>query len=207
MNFNSPKRIKATFLRDIKTEALLVFTRATLEQFFDDIKHKPFKQVYYSTKDYLYVEEILKLLLQELQEYIVSPAYFKYFADNIKYNSSLKVLAKREEPLMVYYDAIIKCMGNSLEKGTPWIPELFIFTLLSEWIIEEEKSIVLFPFLNNINYLSILEIYDKTRIQSNTETRQLILKMYKVSSRIIKCLNNIHYKINTKRISKARYKK
>ncbi|WP_418187265.1 hypothetical protein ACNSOP_08000 [Aliarcobacter lanthieri] len=60
-NMNCKNRVKPKLLRDIKTEALLVFIRTTLEQYFDSIDNG----VYY-----------FELSNKEDNEYIF---YFKEF--------------------------------------------------------------------------------------------------------------------------------
>ena len=46
---------------------------------------------------------------------------------------------------MVYYDTLVKTIESSLPNGSSWIPELVVVALLSEWIIEEEKSTYFYP--------------------------------------------------------------
>lgn len=81
----------------------------------------------------------------------------------------------------------------------------------SEWILEEEKSTILYPFLNNINYIEVLNRYDLVRIEAKEDEdwnkTAAIMSMYKVANDLIYKLKNTTYKINTKRISKSRKKR
>ena len=44
-------------------------------------------------------------------------------------------------------DTLVKTIERLLTNGNSWIPELIVIALLSEWIIEEEKSTYFYPFL------------------------------------------------------------
>jgi hypothetical protein len=100
---------------------------------------------------------------------------------------------------MVYYDSLVKGLERNLNNGQKWMPEFMVICLLSEWIIEEEKSVYLYPFLENINYLSLFNIYEKTKLISFIENKAIIMNMYKISSNLISNLKKCSYKINTKR--------
>ena len=60
--YDCQDRIKPQILRDVKTEALLVFIRTTLEQFFLDIKEEKTNYILGSTED----NDALALILNEL---------------------------------------------------------------------------------------------------------------------------------------------
>jgi len=204
-------RIKPTMLRDVKTEALLVFIRTTLEQFFDETnKRATIKQIG-SKEDSEILLETLQVLLLELQDCVVNSSYLRSVISTSQLNKSMRMIAKKEEPLMVYYDAIVKQIEVSLAQGQIWIPEQLVICLLSQWIEEEKKSITLYPFLQNIDYLSLLERYDKARIQAKQENDfdkiSVTMNMYSVGISLIDKLNKTTYKMNTKRVSKSRNKK
>jgi len=121
------------------------------------------------------------------------------------------MLAKKEEPVMCYYDSIVNQLQKSLLQGQNWIPEQLVICLLSEWILEEEKSTVLYPFLKDIDYLKLLTRYDNVKKDAKEEKdwnkTAAIMNMYKVGSDLIHRLKNTTYKINTKRVSKTRKKR
>ena len=193
------KRVKPKLLREQKTEALLVFIRTTLEEYFEKLDKGQILARIGDDKENILISNTLRNLLLNLQECVVSSSYLRSIIANIHKNATLKILAKQEEPLMVYYDSLVKGLENNLKNGQTWMPELMVICLLSEWIIEEEKSVFLYPFLKDINYLTLLEIYDKTKLISEDSTKRIMMNMYKISSSLILNLSNSSYKINTKR--------
>lgn len=197
-----PNRIKPKLLREMKTEALLVFIRTTLEEYFIKLDNEEIKFQIGDDKDIEFISLSLRKLLSNLQESVVSSTYLRSLIANMHKNSALKMIAKKEEPLMVYYDSIVKALEKKFYNGQYWMPELVVISLLSEWIIEEEKSIFLYPFLEDINYLELLEIYDKTKLNLDEEKREIIMNMYKTSSYLILKLKESHFKINNKRTKK-----
>lgn len=199
-------RVKPKLLREVKTEALLVFIRTTLEDYLEKVRSNQIVFCIGSQEENTYVNELLKELLYHLQECVVSSSYLRSLIANIHKNAALKMVAKQEEPLMVYYDAIIKSLENNLESGRYWMPELVVIALLSEWIIEEEKSVYLYPFLAKIDYVGLIEIYDKAKINLDTQKKEIIMNMYKLSSQLINNLKETHYKVNTQRSKKRRKK-
>ena len=198
------KRVKPKLLREQKTEALLVFIRTTLEEYFEKLDKGAICHCIGNDEENIFISNILRTLLLQLQECVVSSSYLRSIIANAHKNAALKILAKQEEPLMVYYDSLVKGLENNLKNGQKWMPELMVICLLSEWIIEEEKSVFLYPFLKDINYLQLLEIYDKTKLTSEDFTKEIILNMYKISSNLIENLLNSSYKMNTQRKKKRR---
>lgn len=77
--------------------------------------------------------------------------------------------------------------------------------------IRGRKSTILYPFLNNIDYVEILNRYDLLRIEAKEDEdwnkTAAIMSMYKVANDLIDKLKNTTYKVNTKRVSKNRRKK
>ena len=132
-------RVKPKLLRDVKTEALLVFIRTTLEQSFYQIDNVGYNFLLGNDEDNEYVYSTLKKLLIQLEDTVINSSYLRSLIENSHKNATLKVLAKKEEPLMVYYDTLVKTIESSLPNGSSWIPELGVVSLLSEWIVEEEK--------------------------------------------------------------------
>lgn len=203
-NFKCSKRIKPLLLRDIKTEALLVFIRTTLEESFSQIDENGYNFKMQTKEDNEFVYVSLKNLLLDLQETVVNSLYLRSLIANAQKNATLKVLAKKEEPLMVYYDSVVKAIEIKLQNGTKWIPELMVICLLSEWIIEEEKSLHLYPFLANTDYLKILNMYEEIKPISTEEEKEAIMNMYRISTHLITKLKNANYKVNNTRKKKRR---
>jgi hypothetical protein len=201
---NCKNRIKPKLLREVKTEALLVFIRTTLEDYFKRLEKQEIVLTIGDDKENLLVSNILRELLSCLQQNIVDSIYLQNIMENYTKNLMVRKLAKQEEPLMVYYDSLVKGLEKNFNNGQFWMPELMVICLLSEWIIEEEKSTHLFPFLNKIDYLHILNIYEKEKMKVDNERKDIIMNMYKVSSYLISNLKNCKYKMNTQRKSKKR---
>ncbi|QOG13312.1 hypothetical protein FWKOB_09650 [Arcobacter sp. FWKO B] len=195
-------RIKPTLLRDQKTEALLVFIRTTLEQFFAQMELKGPLFDIGKKEDSEYIYSSLKKLLENLQECVINSSYLRSLIANAQKNKSLMMVAKKEEPLMVYYDTIVRAIETKLTNGTPWIPELMVIALLSEWILEEEKSTILYPFLADLNYIELIDKYDMVKYNIDDDKKEVIMNMYKTSSYLIEKLKNAKYKVNIKRSKK-----
>ncbi len=204
INSTCPKRIKPKLLREMKTEALLVFIRTTLEQSFHEIDTNGYQFQIGTQEDNEYVYTTLRILLKQLQECVINSTYLRSLIANSHKNHVLKMLAKKEEPLMVYYDSLIKGIEINLSNGTSWIPELVVISLLSEWLIEEEKSVYLYPFLENVNYMNLINRYDKTKITLEDDKKEVIMNMYRISSDLIQRLKTSTYKLNTTRKSKKK---
>ena len=103
--------------------------------------------------------------------------------------------------------SIVKQIETSLQEGDIWIPEQIILSLLSEWILEENKSLTLYPFLNDIDYLKLLSHYENARNnEKKNSLRENVIEMYKISSSMIKRLKNSKYRVDTSRKSKKRNK-
>jgi len=202
-----PNRIKPKLLREQKTEALLVFIRTTLEQTFKEIDDKGSYTQIGSKEDTEYIYSILKNLNTQLQECVVNSSYLQSIILNSDKSAFFKSLAKKEEPLMVYYDSIVQSISKNLPSGTLWIPELMVIALLSQWILEEEKSVYLYPFLLDIDYLAILERFDNARLEETKDKKEVVMNMYKLSTKLIDSLKNSTYKTNINRKSKTRKKR
>lgn len=196
---NCKNRVKPKLLRDVKTEALLVFVRTTLEQSFHQIETVGYNFRLGNDEDNDIVYSSLKQLLEHLQDTVINSTYLRSLIENSHKNATLKLLAKKEEPLMVYYDTLIKTIEVSLPNGSFWIPELVVLSLLSEWIIEEEKTAYFYPYLKDINYLDLITRYDDSKKELDEEKKTIIMNMYKISSRLIDKLKKAEYKINPTR--------
>lgn len=196
-------RVKPKLLRDIKTEALLVFIRTTLEQNFYDTKNTiGYSFILGNKEDNLYVHNILEKLFIQLKNSVVSSLYLKTLVENATRNPTVKILAKREAPLMLYYSKLVKTLESFLVDGDYWIPELLVISLLSEWLIEEEKTTYFYPYLREIDYLDLITRYDNCRKNLEKEKKEVIMNMYKISSKLIEQLKKVEYKINNNRKKK-----
>jgi len=75
INDNCKNRIKPTLLRDVKTEALLVFARTALERFFVHLDENDLHPTVGTDDDTIYVYNSLKELRDSLQECFVNADY------------------------------------------------------------------------------------------------------------------------------------
>jgi len=194
INFNCPNRIKPKLLREQKTEALLVFIRTTLEQHFkiidnDEIEYPEFG----SKEDTEHIYKELNKLLENLKDCVVNSSYLHSLIENSGKSKVLNMLALKEKPMMVYYDSLAKSIKKNLPSGSSWIPELMVICLLSQWIIEEEKSTYLYPFLNDINYLDLMERFDKAKEDETDNKKEIVFNMYKLSTILIDNLKKCSY--------------
>lgn len=192
-------RVKPKLLRDVKTEALLVFIRTTLEQSFHQIDTVGYNFRLGNDEDNDVVYSSLKGLLEHLQDTVINSTYLRSLIENAHKNATLKILAKKEEPLMIYYDSLIKTIEVCLPNGSFWIPELVVISLLSEWIIEEEKTAFFYPYLKDIDYIDLINRYDNSKKDLDSEKKDIMMNMYKIASKLIDKLKKTEYKINTTR--------
>ena len=70
-------RIKPLLLRDVKTEALLVFIRTTLEDYFRQIENESYYFGLGSKEDNQFVYNELKKLLEKLQDTVINSSYLR----------------------------------------------------------------------------------------------------------------------------------
>ncbi len=183
-------------LEDIKTKALLVFIRATLEQNFSEVENMiGYSFILGNEEDNKFIHDVLKELFVKLKHTVVSSIYLKNLLENSNKNPTATILAKKEAPIMFYYSILVRTIELSLKDGTPWIPELIVVALLSEWLLEEENSTHLYPYLNDFDYVDILSRYDNCRKILEDDKKAIIMNMYKVSSKLISQLKKSEYKI------------
>ena len=60
--------------------------------------------------------------------------------------------------------------------------------------MEEEKSITLYPFLKEIDYIDLIDRFDKIKNEQKSDKKELIMNMYKVSAQLIEHLKESSYK-------------
>lgn len=203
INLGCNNRVKPKLLREQKTEALLVFIRTTLEQYFSELDNNKINITIGTLENTLYINTILRNLLNNLQECVVNSTYLRSLVSNSHKNHTLRMILKKEEPLIIYYDSIVRGIETHLPNGSSWIPELLVIALLSEWILEEEHSIYLYPFLENLDYIDLLEQYDLARLNTDDIKKEIIMKMYRLATNLIHNLKTTKYKINPVRNKKV----
>ena len=205
MNLNP--HIKIKLLRDIKTDALLIYIKTVIEELLENIKNETYKIDLGYQEFNNEIEENIRKLNEELSLTIINAYELKAFISYQQVKNRNQKLLPNDEALIFYYNSLVKQIETQLLSGELWIPEQIILSLLSEWILEEEKSNEFYHFLKEFNYLKLLSYYEIARNNENNKLlKENINKMYKISSSMIKKLKTSKYKINNTRKSKARMK-
>lgn len=193
-------RIKPKLLREQKTEALLVFVRTTLEQYFKIMDDEKTNYAEFGTKeDTQYIYNKLNKLFKYLQKHVVNASYIQALIANSSNSRALSILALKEKPMILYYNSLAKTIERKLPKGSNWIPELMVVCLLSEWILEEAKSTYLYPFLNDFNYLELMNKFEKSKLDTMKDKKEVIINMYQLSTFLIDSLKKSTSKIKSKK--------
>lgn len=60
--------------------------------------------------------------------------------------------------------------------------------------------------MKKIDYLSLINRYDNTKKDLENDKKEIIMNMYKISSKLIEKLKKVEYKINTTRKKSKRRK-
>lgn len=207
MSANNPPQICIKLLRDIKTDALLIYIKTVIEELLENIKNEKYKIDLGFEEFNKEIEKNIIELNTKLDKTIINAYELKSFMTYQQLKQSNHKLLPNDEALVFYYNTIVKQIETQLVEGELWIPEQIVLALLSEWVLEEEKSTIFYTFLNDFDYLRLLSYYEKARNnEKNINLRNNILKMYQISSSMIKRLKNSKYKINSSRKSKMRKK-
>ena len=207
MSANTPAQICIKLLRDIKTDALLIYIKTVIEELLENIKNETYKiDLGYENFNKKIEENIIELNIK-LDKTIINAYELKSFMAYQQMKQTNHKLLPNDEALVFYYNTIVKQIETQLKEGELWIPEQIVLALLCEWVLEEEKSTIFYTFLNDFDYLRLLSFYEKARNnEKKSNLKQNIIKMYQISSSMIKRLKNSKYKINSSRKSKMRKK-
>ncbi|MDD2886780.1 MAG: hypothetical protein PHY66_03185 [Aliarcobacter sp.] len=207
MSANNQPKICIKLLRDIKTDALLIYIKTVIEELLENIEKDKYKIDLGYEEFNKEIEKNIIELNKELDKTIINAYELKSFMTYQQARQVNHKLLPNDEALVFYYNTLVKQIETQLLEGDLWIPEQIVLALLSEWILEEEKSIIFYSFLNNFDYLKLLGYYEIARNnEKNTNLKGNIVKMYQISSSMIKRLKNSKYKINSSRKSKMRKK-
>jgi len=190
-------------LRDVKTEALLVLVRTALERYFAELD-KASSSVLERDEDALYVYTQLKALLAHLQEHVVNVDYLINLVQHANRYPQYRVLMKREEPLMEYYDIMAQRVKHHFDGEHVYLPVFLVICVLSGWILDEEKSTHLFPFLEGIDFLELMGKFEEKREQFREDKTCKISEIHELSFAMVEKLKDHKYKVNKKRVSKKR---
>lgn len=195
--------MKIESLRNIKTEALLVYIKTVCQEYLEKIENNEYVLDMGHEKCNKEISDMMHFLNEKLKSVVLNAYELAAFVE-YSYREK-KEIPHHYKALIFYYNAIIVELERNFNSGDRWIPEQIILALLSEWIYEKEKSITKYSFLKEIDYFKLLSYFEFAR---NNEEKELLKKsvksMYKISSMIIRKLNDVKYKINTTRKSKKR---
>ena len=151
INDNCKERIKPKLIRDVKTEAVLVFARTALERFFIKLDKE---DIELSLEDKINTNNVyskLRNFLEDLEKYVVNVEYLIDLVQNAKRHPhcfELRQLAKYEEPLINYYDTLAKRMEYHFPAQVTVLPEFIVVCVMSNWFLENEKTKNREPKLN-----------------------------------------------------------
>jgi len=200
-------------LRDLKSEALLIFVHLLLNEFmsgFSDDKGIACKTQCDEQTDFIYKKSI------ELNEYLKDNLIETYETMKVKMDNALKSdldfnRAKVIEPLAYYYDVVAKTQTRLVDKNENWLPEVIAFTLIELWILEEEKSFNKHKFIREINLTKVMEnihkIHSISKKVNDTFLKNLIVKMMDISEVMAKKLSISKFKIAKSHSKKKRKKR
>lgn len=197
--------MKIQSLRNIKTEALLVYIKTISQEYLGKVESNEYILDIGHEKCNKEISAMIIFLEKNLSKVVLNA--YELLAV-VQYSSKeKKELSLHNRALIFYYNVIIRELEKKFHCGDKWIPEQIIFALLSEWIFEEEKSIKEYKFLKEIDYFKLLSYFEYARNnEKKEELKQSVKLMYNIASSVINKLKNSKFKINTSRKSKFRNK-
>lgn len=198
MMFRLPeKRLKPKLLREIKSEALLVFCNTLLTLTSDKIEAD---SIFYDNRFKKEADQIkisIETLRKELNQSIINEEYFTYLMEN-KNKKKIYPIFLKELPLIYYTETLHNTLYKKMQEKQKWIPEFLIFALISQWFIEENNSTKLFNFIELFECNDILSTYERVSIKSDNAINQTINDMYKLSLELTSSLKKAKFKNYTK---------
>lgn len=207
LNDHCQERIRPQFLRERKTEALLVFARTALERYFEKLDEIDYEPMVGTDADSVYIYDTLKKLRDDLQRTVVNVDYLINITKGVRVYPQLKKLYQQEMPLIEYYDVMARKVSTYYENRPAFIPEFLVICVLSYWIDEEEKSIALYPFLEEIDFLELISKFEQNRDYFQKDGECKLSEIYDLSERIVFKLKEKRFKLKQERVSKTRKKR
>jgi hypothetical protein len=193
MNFEHPsQRLKPKFLREIKSEALLVFCKQLLMLNTDGLVIKAIFSEERFHKEADHIRKSIRKLTEQLGTHVIDQQYLDYLILNHR-KKNLHNIFTRELPLIYYSDVLFQTLKKQMKNKQKWVPEFLVFSLLSEWFIEENNSMQLFSFIKQYQYLEILSMYEKAALESDDKTKFTIKDMYNLSSSLVSNLKKAKF--------------
>ena len=202
---NCTSRIKPTLLRDIKTEALLVFVRTALERYFTQLKEAGYRPVVGSDEDTEYIYSTLQNILQNLQKNVVNVDYILELTSKANQNKNIELLYFKEKPLIDYYNVLALTIEEQYKGSQAYLPEFMVICCLSNWILEEEKSVYLYPYLENIDWLELISRFELNAKEFKKDGECQISKIHEISFHVVKKLKEKKFQL--KKYNKSKKKR
>lgn len=197
-------RIKPSLLRDVKTEALLVFVRTALERYFTQLKEAGFRPVVGSDEDTEYIYTTLNYILQNLQKHVVNVDYILELTSKAHKEKFLELLYYKEKPLIDYYNVLAMTIEKQYNGSKAYIPEFMVVCCLSNWILEEEKSVRFYPFLEDIDWLELIGRFELNAKEFEKNGECHISKVHEISFQVVKKLKEKKFQIKKRTKNKRR---
>lgn len=197
-------RIKPSMLRDVKTEALLVLVRTALERYFAELDKVNAQEDIETDENANYVYTTLDTLLTQLQKHVVNVDYLLTLVQHASHRPQLRALYKLEEPLINYYDIMAQQVKSHFDGKHVYLPLFLVICVLAGWIQEEEKSTHLYPFLEGIDFLELMGMFEMKRDDFNLDDSCKITEIHELAIKMVERLDRYKYKANKKRVSKTR---
>ncbi|MDZ7817372.1 MAG: hypothetical protein U5K55_01645 [Aliarcobacter sp.] len=173
MNLNP--QIKIKLLRDVKTDALLIYIKTVIEELLENIKNETYKIDLGYEKFNKEIEENIYKLNSALTNKTINAYELKAFAsyEQIKHKNN-----KLYHNALVFFNSLVRQIETKLVEGDIWIPEQIVLSLLSEWILEENKSTSYYTFLKDFDYLNF-SYYESVR-NNEKHFKRKYNSMYKI---------------------------
>lgn len=207
INTKCANRIKPKLLRDVKTEAILVFTRTALERYFAELGDDKLEALKTSDGGFSEVYTVLKNLLDQLQDSVVNVDYLMDVASKQNQNALMKLRYQQEAPLTAYYNVMAQQVRAHYAGKPPVLPEFLVICVLAEWLLGEEKSTHCYPYLQEVDFLDLAGKFENLRDYFKNDASCQISDLHELSFKIVMKLKQYKYKVNPSRSSKTRKKR
>lgn len=170
--------MKIQSLRNIKTEALLVYIKTISQEYLGKVESNEYILDIGHEKCNKEISDMIIFLEKNLSKVVLNA--YELLAV-VQYSSKEKKNFLYIIEHLFYYNVIIRELEKKFHCGDKWIPEQIIFALLSEWIFEEEKSIKEYKFLKEIDYFKLLSYFEYARNnEKKEELKQSVKLMYNI---------------------------
>jgi len=201
---------KGFTLKDLKCEAALMICCMLIDNYLIIEKEGKSSAVIkgVTSNDVKVIFEMMENFQASLYENVLSTEELQVIIDNKSKSQKSLIKYKLIEPLAYFYNVGVNRLKskiieqNGSDTNILWIPELIAITLIQD-MIEEGYIFTKFPFLEEIDFTRLFDIYIKTNSKLkqtesiklfSKENTTIISKMQNVSNSIASALINCKYK-------------